>query len=176
MSPTTSTPGLWRKRLWQILSKAALQGQLDGLHDLFGWQRREWLNFNDVASYDHADQLRCDQLDGDFPLLGGLSTRAPTFTVVTSCRNELAKLISEPEINDLNVAISLTPDSEFQIGNNSNRNCVSECLDRCLPRWHEHRQGSIRKVDRGGEQLLLSIEIVLCYNSIDFGGHGHTSC
>ena len=51
--------------LRQIPGEVALQVRRDGLRDLLGRQRRERLDLHDVASHDHAHQLRRDELDAD---------------------------------------------------------------------------------------------------------------
>lgn len=44
---------------------------------------------------------------------------------------------------------------------------------RGLPHWHDHRHGIDRKVDRTGEQLRLSTEVVMHQDGIDSDGRSH---
>ena len=52
------------------------------------------------------------------PLPGGLSTRGPTSTAITSWMNDRNRLTSEPARIDRSVAMNPAPSSESHSGNN----------------------------------------------------------
>ena len=52
------------------------------------------------------------------PLPGGLSTRVPTSTAITSWMKERNRLTSEPATIDRKVAMNPAPSSESHSGNN----------------------------------------------------------